>query len=76
MFFFLAPAVFRLKGHIAGSITLALATAVGLRLPHARRHGLLAAAGYGFLLRSLADRLIIVAAGLPTTDGEERPVRR
>jgi lactate permease len=40
VFFFLALAVFRLKGHVAGSITLALSILVAIFLPDACRHGL------------------------------------
>ncbi|MGC3292842.1 L-lactate permease, partial [Pseudomonas aeruginosa] len=49
VFFFLALAVFRLKGHIAGSITLAQAIVVAIFAFHKPADMAFAAAGYGFL---------------------------
>jgi lactate permease len=62
IFFFLALAVLRIKGHVAGAITLALALAVaifayGMPLPQA-----LAAAGYGFAYGMWPIAWIIVTA--------------
>lgn len=62
MFFFLALAVFRLKGHIAGSITLALAIAVAIFAFHMPADMAFAAAGYGFLYGLWPIAWIIVAA--------------
>lgn len=62
IFFFLALAVFRIKGHIAGAITLLLAlavaiTAYGMPAPQA-----LAAAGYGFVYGLWPISWIIITA--------------
>ncbi len=62
VFFFLALAVFRLKGHIAGSITLALAIAVAIFAFHMPADMAFAAAGYGFLYGLWPIAWIIVAA--------------
>ena len=48
VFFFLALAVFRLKGHVAGSITLALSILVAIFAFQMPVDMALAAAGYGF----------------------------
>ncbi|MBB3121429.1 lactate permease LctP family transporter [Pseudoduganella violacea] len=62
IFFFLALAVLRIKGHIAGGITLLLAlgvaiTAYGMPVPQA-----LAAAGYGFVYGLWPISWIIITA--------------
>ncbi|HDL5848562.1 lactate permease LctP family transporter [Pseudomonas aeruginosa] len=62
VFFFLALAIFRLKGHIAGSITLALAIAVAIFAFHMPADMAFAAAGYGFLYGLWPIAWIIVAA--------------
>ncbi|GGL99108.1 L-lactate permease [Pseudomonas asuensis] len=62
VFFFLALAVFRMKGHLAGTITLALSLAIAItiyKMPIAKA---LAAAGYGFLYGLWPIAWIIVAA--------------
>jgi len=62
VFFFLALAVFRLKGHVAGSITLALSVLVAIFAFHMPVDMALAAAGYGFLYGLWPIAWIIVAA--------------
>ncbi|MBK4987377.1 lactate permease LctP family transporter [Pseudomonas sp. S36] len=62
VFFFLALAVFRLKGHVAGSITLALSILVAIFAFHMPVDMALAAAGYGFLYGLWPIAWIIVAA--------------
>ncbi|MGF6396312.1 lactate permease LctP family transporter [Pseudomonas plecoglossicida] len=62
VFFFLALAVFRLKGHIAGSITLALSILVAIFAFQMPVDMALAAAGYGFLYGLWPIAWIIVAA--------------
>ncbi|ROO38128.1 lactate permease LctP family transporter [Pseudomonas sp. 7SR1] len=62
VFFFLALAVFRLKGHVAGSITLALAIAVAILAFQMPVDMALAAAGYGFAYGLWPIAWIIVAA--------------
>jgi glycolate permease len=62
VFFFLALAVFRMKGHVAGSITLALSILVAIfafNMPVAMAF---AAAGYGFIYGLWPIAWIIVAA--------------
>ncbi len=49
IFFFLALAVLRMKGHIAGTITVALALLVAIFFYHMPVEMALASAGYGFL---------------------------
>lgn len=62
VFFFLALAVFRLKGHVAGSITLALSILVAIFAFQMPIDMALAAAGYGFLYGLWPIAWIIVAA--------------
>lgn len=62
VFFFLALAVFRLKGHVAGSITLALSILVAIFAFQMPVNMALAAAGYGFLYGLWPIAWIIVAA--------------
>ncbi len=62
VFFFLALAVFRLKGHIAGTITLALAIAVAIFAFNMPADMAFAAAGYGFAYGLWPIAWIIVAA--------------
>ncbi|GFM57461.1 lactate permease LctP family transporter [Pseudomonas capsici] len=62
VFFFLALAVFRLKGHIAGSITLALSVLVAIFAFQMPTDMALAAAGYGFAYGLWPIAWIIVAA--------------
>ena len=62
VFFFLALAVFRLKGHVAGSITLGLSILVAIFAFHMPVDMALAAAGYGFLYGLWPIAWIIVAA--------------
>ncbi|SDZ40428.1 lactate permease LctP family transporter [Pseudomonas sp. NFIX28] len=62
VFFFLALAVFRLKGHIAGSITLALSILVAIFAFQMPADMALAAAGYGFAYGLWPIAWIIVAA--------------
>ncbi|WP_341522622.1 lactate permease LctP family transporter [Pseudomonas sp. G.S.17] len=62
VFFFLALAVFRLKGHIAGSITLALSVLVAIFAFQMPADMALAAAGYGFAYGLWPIAWIIVAA--------------
>ncbi|ODJ93693.1 L-lactate permease [Pseudomonas viridiflava] len=62
VFFFLALAVFRLKGHIAGSITLALSMLVAIFAFQMPNDMALAAAGYGFAYGLWPIAWIIVAA--------------
>ncbi|GAB7533626.1 lactate permease LctP family transporter [Pseudomonas sp. 3A(2025)] len=62
VFFFLALAIFRLKGHIAGSITLALSVLVAIFAFQMPADMALAAAGYGFAYGLWPIAWIIVAA--------------
>ncbi|AZD06260.1 L-lactate permease [Pseudomonas chlororaphis] len=62
VFFFLALAVFRLKGHVAGSITLALSILVAIFAFQMPTDMALAAAGYGFAYGLWPIAWIIVAA--------------
>ena len=62
VFFFLALAVFRLKGHIAGSITLALSIGVAIFAFQMPADMAFAAAGYGFAYGLWPIAWIIVAA--------------
>jgi glycolate permease len=62
VFFFLALAVFRLKGHVAGSITLALSILVAIFAFQMPVDMALAAAGYGFAYGLWPIAWIIVAA--------------
>ncbi|NNB46330.1 lactate permease LctP family transporter [Pseudomonas chlororaphis] len=62
VFFFLALAVFRLKGHVAGSITLALSILVAIFAFQMPADMALAAAGYGFAYGLWPIAWIIVAA--------------
>lgn len=62
VFFFLALAVFRLKGHVAGSITLGLSMLVAIFAFQMPVDMALAAAGYGFLYGLWPIAWIIVAA--------------
>ncbi|QJQ22525.1 lactate permease LctP family transporter [Pseudomonas sp. SK] len=62
VFFFLALAVFRLKGHVAGSITLALSILVAIFAFQMPVEMAFAAAGYGFLYGLWPIAWIIVAA--------------
>ncbi|MCP1651937.1 lactate permease LctP family transporter [Pseudomonas nitroreducens] len=62
VFFFLALAVFRLKGHVAGSITLALSIIIAIAAFGMPADKALAAAGYGFAYGLWPIAWIIVAA--------------
>ncbi|WP_264311505.1 lactate permease LctP family transporter [Pseudomonas putida] len=62
VFFFLALAVFRLKGHVAGSITLALSILVAIFAFQMPVDMAFAAAGYGFFYGLWPIAWIIVAA--------------
>ncbi|MND47982.1 Glycolate permease GlcA [compost metagenome] len=62
VFFFLALAVFRMKGHIAGTITLALSIAVAIFAFQMPADMAFAAAGYGFAYGLWPIAWIIVAA--------------
>ncbi|MCY1399892.1 Glycolate permease GlcA [compost metagenome] len=62
VFFFLALAVFRLKGHVAGSITLALSVLVAIFAFQMPADMAIAAAGYGFAYGLWPIAWIIVAA--------------
>ncbi|WP_122666704.1 lactate permease LctP family transporter [Pseudomonas viridiflava] len=62
VFFFLALAVFRLKGHVAGSITLVLSILVAIFAFQMPADMALAAAGYGFAYGLWPIAWIIVAA--------------
>ncbi|KJK15958.1 lactate permease LctP family transporter [Pseudomonas sp. 2(2015)] len=62
VFFFLALAVFRLKGHVAGSITLGLSILVAIFAFQMPADMALAAAGYGFAYGLWPIAWIIVAA--------------
>jgi L-lactate transport len=62
VFFFLALAVLRLKGHVAGGITLALSLLVAIAAFDMPASMAFAAAGYGFLYGLWPIAWIIVAA--------------
>ena len=62
VFFFLALAVFRLKGHVAGTITLALSILVAILAFGMPVEMAFASAGYGFLYGLWPIAWIIVAA--------------
>ncbi|HCE09653.1 MAG TPA: L-lactate permease, partial [Oxalobacteraceae bacterium] len=62
IFFFIALAVFRLKGHIAGTITVALALLVAILFYGMPVSMALASAGYGFLYGLWPIAWIIVTA--------------
>ncbi|TBV12291.1 lactate permease LctP family transporter [Stutzerimonas kirkiae] len=62
VFFFLALAVFRLKGHVAGTITLALSIIIAIAAFGMPTEMALAAAGYGFAYGLWPIAWIIVAA--------------
>lgn len=62
VFFFLALAVFRMKGYIAGSITLALSIAIAILAYDMPADMAFAAAGYGFAYGLWPIAWIIVAA--------------
>jgi L-lactate transport len=62
IFFFVALAVFRLKGHIAGTVTVALALAVAIFFYGMPISMALASAGYGFLYGLWPIAWIIVTA--------------
>jgi len=62
VFFFLALAVFRLKGHVAGSITLALSIVIAIVAFQMPADMAFAAAGYGFMYGLWPIAWIIVAA--------------
>ncbi|MBA1202795.1 lactate permease LctP family transporter [Pseudomonas capeferrum] len=62
VFFFLALAVFRMKGHVAGSITLGLSILVAIFAFQMPADMALAAAGYGFAYGLWPIAWIIVAA--------------
>lgn len=62
VFFFLGLAVLRLKGHVAGAITLALSVLVAIAAFNMPTKMALAAAGYGFMYGLWPIAWIIVAA--------------
>lgn len=62
IFFFVALAVFRMKGHIAGTITVALSLAVAIFLYRMPVDMALASAGYGFFYGLFPIAWIIVCA--------------
>ncbi|WP_313514057.1 lactate permease LctP family transporter [Pseudomonas sp.] len=61
-FFFLALAVFRMKGYVAGTITLALSVIIAIFAFHMPVEKALASAGYGFAYGLWPIAWIIVAA--------------
>ncbi|MDH0287613.1 lactate permease LctP family transporter [Pseudomonas sp. GD04087] len=62
IFFFLALAVFRLKGHVAGAITLVLSLLIAITVYHMPVDKALASAVYGFFYGLWPIAWIIVAA--------------
>ncbi|MCG8905951.1 lactate permease LctP family transporter [Pseudomonas sp. DP-17] len=62
IFFFLALAVFRLKGHVAGAITLVLSLLIAVTVYHMPVDKALASAVYGFFYGLWPIAWIIVAA--------------
>ncbi len=62
LFFFLALAVFRMKGHVAGAITLALSLVVAIAAFGMPASMAFASAGYGFAYGLWPIAWIIVAA--------------
>ena len=62
VFFFLALAIFRLKGHIAGAITLLLAILIAIFAFQMPADMAVASAGYGFLYGLWPIAWIIIAA--------------
>jgi lactate permease len=62
VFFFAALAVFRMKGHIAGAITLALATGIAILAFGMPANMAFASVGYGFLFGLWPIAWIIVAS--------------
>jgi len=62
IFFFLALAIFRLKGHVAGAITLLLAILIAIFAFHMPADMAVASAGYGFLYGLWPIAWIIIAA--------------
>ncbi|QEY72787.1 lactate permease LctP family transporter [Pseudomonas denitrificans (nom. rej.)] len=62
IFFFLALAVFRLKGHVAGAITLVLSLLIAISVYHMPVDKALASAVYGFFYGLWPIAWIIVAA--------------
>jgi L-lactate transport len=62
IFFFLALAVFRLKGHVAGAITLVLSLLIAITVYHMPVNKALASAVYGFFYGLWPIAWIIVAA--------------
>ena len=62
VFFFLALAIFRLKGHVAGAITLLLAILIAIFAFQMPADMAVAAAGYGFLYGLWPIAWIIIAA--------------
>ncbi|MDD3342942.1 MAG: lactate permease LctP family transporter [Sulfurospirillaceae bacterium] len=62
VFFFAALAVFRMKGHIAGAITLALATGIAIVAFGMPANMAFASVGYGFLFGLWPIAWIIVAS--------------
>ncbi|HMW52644.1 MAG TPA: L-lactate permease, partial [Rhodocyclaceae bacterium] len=62
IFFFIALAVLRLKGHIAGTITVGIALAVAIFFYNMPVEMAFASAGYGFLYGLWPIAWIIIAA--------------
>ncbi|OIQ89443.1 L-lactate permease [mine drainage metagenome] len=62
LFFFLALTVLRLKGHVAGTITVVLALAVAVLFYHMPAGMAFGAAGYGFMYGLWPIAWIIIAA--------------
>ncbi|MCC7851101.1 MULTISPECIES: glycolate permease GlcA [Klebsiella/Raoultella group] len=62
IFFFIALAVLRLKGHVAGTITLILSMVIAIYAFHMPAEMAFAAAGYGFLYGLWPIAWIIIAA--------------
>jgi lactate permease len=62
IFFFAALAVFRMKGHVAGAITLALSIVIAIVAFGMPTHMALASAGYGFMFGLWPIAWIIIAS--------------
>jgi len=62
IFFFAALAVFRMKGHVAGAITLALSIVIAIVAFGMPTQMALASAGYGFLFGLWPIAWIIIAS--------------
>ena len=75
IFFFIALAVLRMKGHVAGTITVAIALAIAVLVYQMPVDMAFAAAGYGFFVRSVADCLDYCLLGVPIqSNGQNRAI--